>query len=299
MIGIIVLGTMFLPGQCIANSLLNGEKDISIYQTQLEKNKEKLSKAKTLLEEGIITKKEYEDLQNKYNTLNTNYKIATSQTDMTGLKLENINAVKEEIIKSQKDLESLKSEYNKMSKLFDEGLISEEELINIELEYQAITVKIENLKQMKDNPVVVAQLTPVEILKSLYSPFKTILKSSNYFITSKFGLRVHPLTGLKAFHNGLDIAMPLGTPVYAYSDGAIELATCAKYSGNFVKINHGNGFTTFYLHLLKYVVKSGQKVKKGQLIGYIGSTGRSTGSHLHFEIRKNGKPLNINHFVKS
>lgn len=114
-------------------------------------------------------------------------------------------------------------------------------------------------------------------------------------LTSNFGTRVHPVTGKSKFHKGIDIGAPHGSPVYAYSSGTVIYSGFMSGYGNFIAINHGNGLVTRYGHLSARQVKVGQKVSTGQKIGAVGSTGVSTGPHLHFEVLINGSfknPLN-------
>lgn len=102
--------------------------------------------------------------------------------------------------------------------------------------------------------------------------------------TSAFGWRIHPITGDKRFHSGLDFGAPYGAPVVAADGGVVTLAGWKGGYGNAVEIDHGNGFLTFYAHLSAFSVKAGDTVSQGDEIGLIGSTGNSTGPHLHFEI---------------
>ena len=103
-------------------------------------------------------------------------------------------------------------------------------------------------------------------------------------ISSPFGERIHPVYGKKSFHKGVDLASPNGTPIYATADGIVAFAGVCNGYGNFIKLNHQNGYKTGYAHMSKMVVKTNDKVKKGDLIGYVGSTGTSTGNHLHYEV---------------
>ncbi|MGC9057237.1 MAG: M23 family metallopeptidase [Candidatus Saccharicenans sp.] len=112
------------------------------------------------------------------------------------------------------------------------------------------------------------------------------------WVSSPFGPRIDPFTGRNAFHTGLDIATNFNNPVVATANGVVIQVGFDKYKGNFVAISHGNGFSTEYWHLQKYVVKSGQKVERGQLVGYVGNTGKTLGPHLHYEVHLNGKPIN-------
>ncbi|MBM3617478.1 MAG: M23 family metallopeptidase [Alphaproteobacteria bacterium] len=111
-------------------------------------------------------------------------------------------------------------------------------------------------------------------------------------ISSAFGIRRHPVTGKQGFHAGIDIPAPIGTPVLAALDGEVTGVGTHKNLGRFVKITHADGTYALYGHLSKQSVKMGMKVASGRRIGTVGSTGRSTGPHLDFSIRKEGKPIN-------
>lgn len=116
-------------------------------------------------------------------------------------------------------------------------------------------------------------------------------------LTSSFGTRSDPFTGRRARHNGIDIPGPVGTPIYATADGVIGRAQRVGGYGNYVEIEHGNAIQTRYGHLSAIAVASGERVRRGDIIGYMGSTGRSTGSHLHYEVRIAGAPVNPIPFV--
>jgi murein DD-endopeptidase MepM/ murein hydrolase activator NlpD len=123
--------------------------------------------------------------------------------------------------------------------------------------------------------------------------------SSDYRLTSGFGTRVDPFRGHLAFHSGMDLAAPYGTKITASTDGRVTFTGWKGAYGNMVDVEHGFGFSSRYGHLSKILVKSGQFVKKGQVIAVQGSTGRSTGQHLHYEVRYNNKPLNPKNFLKA
>ncbi|WP_287940250.1 M23 family metallopeptidase [Sphingopyxis sp.] len=118
-------------------------------------------------------------------------------------------------------------------------------------------------------------------------------------LSSSYGMRVHPITGKLARHNGVDIPAPYGTPIYATADGIVGRAQRLGGYGNYVEIEHGNAIETRYGHMSSFIVRPGQQVKKGDVIGYVGSTGRSTGNHLHYEVRIDGEPVNPMPFVRS
>jgi len=116
---------------------------------------------------------------------------------------------------------------------------------------------------------------------------------SGYTLTSPFGMRKHPVLGVNRMHNGIDMACAQGTPIYATRAGRVTTAAYqAGGAGNYVSINHLDGFASIYMHMTHYVVSVGQNVSAGQLIGYVGSTGISTGPHLHFGISYAGTYVN-------
>ncbi len=116
-------------------------------------------------------------------------------------------------------------------------------------------------------------------------------------ITASFGYRIHPFTGKSDFHNGIDIATQLGNKVIAPADGIVILTAYQDFYGNLIIIDHGFGYTTRYGHLAKFAVKEGQKIKRGDIIGYVGNSGRSTAPHLHYEVRFMDQPLPPNKFI--
>lgn len=141
---------------------------------------------------------------------------------------------------------------------------------------------------------------PIRLLQQLAKTTKNVTKLKNTAfpttkgspITSGFGWRTHPLTGEHKFHSGIDFGAPKGTPIYAFEAGLVEFAGPKGGYGKAVVINHSAGKSTLYGHASKLVVRKGERVVSGQMIGKIGSTGFSTGPHLHFEVRLNNKPVN-------
>jgi murein DD-endopeptidase MepM/ murein hydrolase activator NlpD len=111
-------------------------------------------------------------------------------------------------------------------------------------------------------------------------------------LTSSYGMRTHPVLGGRRSHKGVDLAMPTGTPIYATADGVVGRADWFSGYGLFVSIEHGGKLQTRYGHMSRLNVAAGQSVKKGDIIGYVGSTGRSTGPHLHYEVRIAGVAVN-------
>lgn len=126
------------------------------------------------------------------------------------------------------------------------------------------------------------------------------LPSDSYRLTSAFGLRTDPFTGKSAGHNGLDLAAPKGTAIYAAEDGVVTIASYMGGYGNAIVIKHNDEISTLYAHIREggLMVESGQEVKRGQKIAEVGSTGRSTGNHLHFTVYKNDNAVDPNEYLK-
>lgn len=123
-----------------------------------------------------------------------------------------------------------------------------------------------------------------------------IAKKDLIRISSGFGMRLHPILKVMRMHTGIDFSAKRGAPIYATGDGVVAHTKHSPSYGNEVLIKHGFGYQTRYAHMLKYIVRKGQKIKRGDCIGYVGNTGISTGSHLHYEVLKNGKPVDPIHF---
>lgn len=161
-------------------------------------------------------------------------------------------------------------------------------------------LKEANKKADKLTVRLAAQTRSLEELERISSMKSDMLNSipairplkNMYSISSGFGRRYHPILKTLRAHTGIDIAAPKGTPVYATADGTVTNENPGGGYGMVIVISHGYSYKTLYAHLSKKAVKPGQKVKRGQVIGYVGSTGMSSGSHLHYEVIKNGKHVN-------
>lgn len=117
------------------------------------------------------------------------------------------------------------------------------------------------------------------------------------YIASGFGWRIHPIYKTEKMHSGMDFTAPVGTPIHATGNGVVgKIEYDGRGYGNNVIVNHGWGFESLYGHMSKIVVRPGQKITRGDLLGYVGSTGASTGPHLHYEVRKGGNPVNPANF---
>lgn len=226
-------------------------------------------------------------------------RIASDIVAATRLSLESektdLESTRTELAEAEAQLEEKRTESDDMLRELEkkseefELLLEQSEALQDDL-MQEIAAKEKELKQAKydeylaklalqgDNPPSSASwVTPV----------------SGYTITSPFGMRTHPILGTQRMHNGIDMACPQGTPIYATRAGTVTVASYqAGGAGYYVSINHLDGFASIYMHMTNYVVSAGQSVSQGQLIGYVGSTGLSTGPHLHFGISYAGTYVN-------
>jgi hypothetical protein len=159
-----------------------------------------------------------------------------------------------------------------------------------EIDLQAAISKLASAVGSRDEymSTVEADVLQNSVLKDMLPNSKPI---SAAYRSSSYGWRIDPFHGTKAFHEGLDFTANTGTPIRAAADGIVSSASNTSAYGNLVKLNHGAGLETRYAHASKLLVKPGERVVKGQTIALVGSTGRSTGPHLHYEIRLNGHAL--------
>ncbi len=144
-----------------------------------------------------------------------------------------------------------------------------------------------------------ASLDRLEALRQVISNLPLGIPIKHFEEHSSFGNRIDPFNGDMAFHSGLDLAGPIKSPIYSTADGTVINAERDGSYGNMVDVDHGFGVVTRYGHLSEISVHKGDKVKKGSIIGIQGSTGRSTGPHLHYEVRYNGEPINPQKFLRT
>jgi len=141
-------------------------------------------------------------------------------------------------------------------------------------------------------------LSLMDAMERALAAIPTAMPAASMMLSSGFGYRSDPFTGGGAMHAGLDFKGPVGTPILAAAEGKVVLAGFHGGYGNMIEIRHANGLVTRYAHLSGFNVRSGQMVERGVQIGRMGSTGRSTGSHLHFEVRQNGQAINPRKFLE-
>ena len=178
--------------------------------------------------------------------------------------------------------------------LMEEGEDAQHELMN------EIAAKEKEYKDAQYKEWLATYVPPTTIAAGSTKPSAQVPSSTgwicpvpSYTLTSPFGMRIHPIYGYEKMHQGVDLATSQGTPIYAAKSGKVTNASFQSGgAGYYVSINHGDGFTSVYMHMTHFIVSPGQYVTTGQVIGYVGSTGASTGPHLHFGIAYNGNYIN-------
>ncbi len=200
----------------------------------------------------------------------------SNKTDKENKKIE-LLASKQELAKKQNEKSIYMAELEKDIK---EAMRQEEQYKKEDKELERLLTKLQNEEKYAGG--VMFYPLPLEHTR----------------ITSRFGTRPHPIYGYISTHRGTDIACPTGTEVYAANSGTVIIATRHSQYGNYIIIDHGGKIATLYAHNSKLLVKVGQEVKRGQVIAKSGSTGMSTGPHLHFEVRINGVPVNAEPYLK-
>lgn len=238
----------------------------------------------------------------KEKSLKNEIKVLTTQYELMNNKIKNLAIIAEKI--KQRDLniyraifEGKPREEIKISGGMNSDIESIVNLENAELLFQTKAILEELNKNFYEQS---KSLTEVEKLvkdkNKMLSSIPAIQPVSNKDLkrmASGYGYRRHPIYKTWKFHAGMDFTVPKGTPIYATGDGKVLVTKTSRTGlGNHVILDHGYGYVTVYAHMEAYSVKKNKYVKRGQIIGYVGNTGLSTGPHLHYEVRKNGKPIN-------
>ncbi len=221
-----------------------------------------------------------------------------------------INTLKEKLLQLDKFEEKIRiianlEKENRQDNLFgvggaapedlDPGLSLQDEHNGLMREMHSQINELETASQRQESDFT-SLLGVLEGQKNLLASTPAIRPVKGW-ITSRFGYRSSPFTGRKEFHKGLDIAHRKGTPIVATADGVVAFAGRKGLLGNVIVIDHGHGISTRYGHLQKAIKKRGEKVKRGDIIAQMGSSGRSTGPHLHYEVRLNGVQVNPSKYI--
>lgn len=241
-------------------------------------------------------RKENEELKDKYTIVNKKAEEITKMLTSLSERDDNIYRTifaAEPIPKSIRDVGI--GGIERYQKLLDEGLEQEELVIST-------LSKIDKLKkqmyiQTKSYDEIIALAKRKEEMLACTPAIQPIENKKLKRMASGFGMRIHPIYKVRKMHTGCDFSAVTGTPIYATANGKVSVVQ-TKYGGygKKVVIDHGFGYKTLYAHMSKFAVKKGQKVKRGEIIGYVGNTGSSTAPHLHYEVISKGNKVNPVHY---
>ena len=212
--------------------------------------------------------------------------VLNSELDSIMIKLELMENWENDI-RSRENYREINKEVREMGvgglpQIDKEILLTDKEF---QLEYSMLTTRLTQLraKAYFDYDTHQELFDNVNLREDLYNSTPSIYPTFGR-LSDAYGYRLHPITGKRSFHNGIDLSNKKGTPIYATADGEVISVGRKRKLGKYVKIKHSFGFVTVYGHMSKYIVKKGDKLNKGTIIGEMGSTGESTGSHLHYEV---------------
>ncbi len=225
-------------------------------------------------------------VQNHLNALGVEFGSLQAQTSR-------INAVQQRIAKST-GVDLSEFDFSKVPGLG--GAESSGELVTESELTKAVNDMESELRLRQEEMESINMMLSAITLKKEQTPSGMPIK--NGWVSSRFGMRNSPLSGRRQFHKGVDIPGRKNQDIHAVADGVVSASGKKGHYGWMVEINHGDGYSTRYAHNSKNLVKVGDSVKKDQVIAKVGSTGRSTGPHVHFEVKKNGKPINPSKYIK-
>jgi len=236
-------------------------------------------------------------LKNEINNLTTQYEFINNNLKQIELVLDDIQKRDDNIYRTIFEADPIPTSIrkqgfggvNRYKKL--SGYSNSDLIINTTKKIDQLTKQLYLQSKSFDEIIELAK-NKSEMLASLPA-IQPVANKDLKRMASGYGYRIHPIYKTRKMHYGMDFSAKIGTEIYATGDGVVSKVKRSKRGyGNYVKINHGFGYETLYAHMSKYIVKKGQKVKRGEVIGYVGNTGISTAPHLHYEVRKDNKKIN-------
>jgi murein DD-endopeptidase MepM/ murein hydrolase activator NlpD len=242
-------------------------------------------------------------LRKQNESLSNNYALLQERTKQLELKMQELenrdNNVYRAVFEANPihDSARLKDQESKKEYLLVQAMSESELVKTLANQLNNLTARINF--QTKNFSEVEQMLQDKEKLLAAIPAIQPVSNEDLTRIASGFGYRVHPILKISRPHNGLDFTAPQGTPIYATADGVVAKAENGGGFGNHIIIRHGFGFETLYAHLVRFKAREGTRVKRGDVIGYVGSTGLSSGPHCHYEVHKNGVPVDpVYYFYK-
>ena len=245
----------------------------------------------------IEANKKYEILRDNYNGING--KVKTLEQQLVALEKRD-NEVYRSIFEANPLPDSARAKAIEQKKELDKINIIGDDVLGKDIAAQLMNLSARMAFQFESYASIEKLINNQEAKLSSLPAIQPVSNKQLNRIASGFGMRIDPVYGTPKMHRGLDFTAPQGTPIYATGDGVIITAgNSGDGYGNHVEINHGYGYVTLYGHMVRVKVRSGQKVKRGEIIGWVGSTGKSTGPHCHYEVSINGANVNPVYFFSN
>ena len=293
------------------------QEDLDEAQQELrELSEAHRERVRVMEEEGMVTYWEvifkansFTDLLDRINMMEEINASDRRRIEQMRIAADLVNAAQADLTVEKASLEDIRVQLAADVALLEEKRTESDELLHeLEKKAEEFEILLAQSEELQDDLMLEIAAKEKELKEAKYDEYlaKLALQGQNppsdatwtspvtgYTLTSPFGMRLHPVLKVNRMHNGIDMACAQGTPIYATRAGTVtRTAYQAGGAGNYVSINHLDGFASIYMHMTHYVVTQGQTVSQGQLIGYVGSTGISTGPHLHFGISYAGTYVN-------
>ena len=245
----------------------------------------------------IEANKKYELLRDNYSTINK--KIITLEQQLASLEKRD-NEVYRSIFEANPLPDSARAKAIEQKKELDKVNVMGDDVLGKNIASQLNMLTARMAFQMESYTGIEKLINNQEAKLASLPAIQPVSNKQLNRIASGFGMRIDPVYGTPKMHKGLDFTAPQGTPIYATGDGIIKVAgNSGDGYGNHVEINHGYGYQTLYGHMVRIKVRAGQKVKRGEIIGWVGSTGKSTGPHCHYEVSINSANVNPVYFFSN
>jgi murein DD-endopeptidase MepM/ murein hydrolase activator NlpD len=235
----------------------------------------------------------YDLLEDNYNVLNK--KVKTLQQQMSDLEKRD-NEVYRSIFEATPVLDSARQVAMERQKIIEKTEILSGDALSDQMAETLDNVAARIAYQAKSYTAIDILIKNQGEKLACIPAIQPISNKDLTRVASGFGLRIHPIYGIAKMHNGLDFTAPQGVPIYATGNGTVTTAGLNGGAGNEVIINHGYGYETVYMHMVRIKAKPGATVKRGEVIGWVGNTGASTGPHCHYEVHINGVPVDPVYF---
>ena len=241
----------------------------------------------------IESNRKYEVLKVRYSSVND--KVKTLQEQMAALEKRD-NEVYRSIFEANPLPDSVRAKEIDKKKELDKVNVISDDIIGKDISNQLNNISSRVVYQFSSYDGIEKLIKNQGAKLACIPAIQPVSNKELTRIASGFGMRIHPIYGIAKMHNGLDFTAPQGTPIYATGDGTVTMAGMGTGTGNHVIINHGYGYETVYMHMVRVKARDGQRVKRGEVIGWVGSTGASTGPHCHYEVHINGNPVDPVYF---